>query len=184
MKIIAAILVFIILTAGAALLVIYSGVINVAATQRDNALVHWLLSTASDRSIRYHAKSIDAPYLADVARVNNGFSHYREMCVGCHGAPGLKTSELNKGLNPRPPKLTETAKKYTASEIFWVLKNGIRMTGMPAWGTSHKDDDLWDLVAFVKQLPEISPQQYQAMEQAAAREALEGGGHSDHDHQH
>jgi mono/diheme cytochrome c family protein len=182
MKIIATLIAFVVFAAGLALLVIYSGVINVAATQPDNTLVRWALSTASDRSIRYHAQTIKTPALTDAARVKDGFHHYREMCVGCHGAPGLKPSDLNKGLNPKPPKLAESAKEFSAAEIFWVLKNGIKMTGMPAWGSSHKDDDLWDLVAFVKQLPEISPQEYQMMEQAAASEIREHGHNSDHQH--
>jgi len=173
MKFFAAIAIFIIVMIGVALLVIYSGVYNVSATQRDNSLVRWVLSTTSDHSIRYHARQIKAPLLTDATLIKEGLYHYREMCVTCHGRPGLYPTELNKGLNPRAPKLTESAKEFSAAELFWVIKNGIRMTGMPAWGTSHSDDKIWAIVAFVKRLPALTPQEYVALDQAAQKEGQE-----------
>ncbi|MEO7558053.1 MAG: cytochrome c [Gammaproteobacteria bacterium] len=180
MKIFAAIAIFIALMMGTALLVIYSGLYNVAATQPDNPLVRWALSTTSDHSISYHAKQIKAPLLTDAALIKEGLYHYREMCVPCHGRPGLYPTELNKGLNPRAPKLAESAKEFNASELFWVIKNGIKMTGMPAWGTSHSDDKIWAIVAFVKRLPALTPQEYVALDQAVQKEAQE----RNHVHQH
>jgi len=162
--------VFVIITilgVGAGVGLIYSGRINVAATNPHNALVYWVLDTASDRSIRYHAKGIKAPPVNDPAMVLAGFRHYREMCVGCHLAPGIQSSEISEGLMPKPPKLQEVAEEWTPAELFWVIKNGIKMTGMPAWGLTHSDKKLWQVVAFVKQLPTMTPAQYKDMDQKA-----------------
>jgi len=149
------------------LALIYSGIINIAASNPHNALTYWALSTASDHSIQYHAKDIKAPSVDDPAMVLEGFRHYREMCVGCHLAPGIDSSEISKGLMPPPPKLQEAAEEWTPSELFWVTKNGIKMTGMPAWGLTHSDKKIWDIVAFVNQLPKMTPAQYKAMDAAA-----------------
>ena len=152
------------------LALIYSGVINVAASNPHSALTEWVLSTASDHSIRYHAKDIKAPSVDDRVMVLAGFHHYQEMCVGCHLAPGIESSEIRKGLMPTPPKLQETAKEWTPAELFWVIKNGVKMTGMPAWGATHSDKKIWDIVAFVKQLPHMTAGQYKAMVVAAGPE--------------
>ncbi|MEX2365632.1 MAG: cytochrome c, partial [Pseudohongiellaceae bacterium] len=101
------------------------------------------------------------------------------MCVGCHLAPGKDTSEIHQGLSPQPPKLAKRAKQRTLEEIFWVTRHGIKMTGMPAWGVTHDDTQLWAIAAFVKQLPELSAEQYQAMKQ----QAVDDGHHQD-DHSH
>jgi len=149
---------------GIGLALIYSGIINVAATNPHSALTDWVLSTASDNSIHYQAKNIKAPALNDTVMINDGFAHYREMCMGCHLAPGIKSSEIRQGLMPQPPKLQEAATEWTAAELFWVIKNGIKMTGMPAWGPSHSDKKIWDIVAFVKQLPTMTTAQYKVMD--------------------
>ncbi len=162
-----------ILGLGGGLALVYSGMINVAATNPHSALTDWLLSTASDQSIHYQAKGIIAPPLNDPKIITEGFEHYREMCVGCHLAPGVKSSEIRKGLMPQPPKLQEAAEEWTLAELFWVIKNGIKMTGMPAWGPTHSDKKIWAMAAFVKQLPKMTPAQYKAMDAAAG---------PDHDH--
>ncbi len=156
---------------------IYSGIINVAATNPHNALTSWVLSTASDRSIEYHARGIKAPPLDDRNMILAGFRHYREMCVECHLAPGIKASEISKGLMPEPPRLGEAAEEWSAAELFWVIKHGIKMTGMPAWGPTHSDKKLWQVVAFVKQLPGMTPAEYRAFEAAAGPE-------EEHEHVH
>jgi mono/diheme cytochrome c family protein len=92
-----------------------------------------------------------------------GFSHYRGMCQECHGGPGVDPEDLAKGLNPAPPSLNDAAKDFTASELFWTTKNGIRMTGMPAWAPTHSDEVIWDIVAFLETLPGMSPADYQAL---------------------
>jgi mono/diheme cytochrome c family protein len=99
--------------------------------------------------------------------VRNGLGHYREMCVVCHGAPGVPKSEIGMGLNPDPPDLAHEGAEQAPARLFWVLKNGIKMTGMPSFGMTHTDEQLWAMVAFLKQLPKLNPQQYAAMVAAA-----------------
>jgi mono/diheme cytochrome c family protein len=167
----------VVLGIGAALVVVYSGVISVAASEPHGALINWLLSTASDESIHYHAKGVEAPPLDREEMVRAGFRHYREMCVGCHLAPGIESSEMREGLMPRPPELKEAAKEWRPAELFWVIKNGIKMTGMPAWGKSHSDGDIWNIVAFLQRLPEMTAEQYKAMDAALGPNEEEGHSH-------
>jgi mono/diheme cytochrome c family protein len=120
----------------------------------------WLLNQARDRSIRAHASGIAVPAgLDDPAQILAGVTHYAEHCAVCHGAPGVERGDLAEGLYPRPPNLADAAGIYTAGELFWIVKHGIRMTGMPAWG-DHSDEELWATVAFIEKLPAMTNQDY------------------------
>jgi mono/diheme cytochrome c family protein len=106
--------------------------------------------------------------------VQAGAGPYAEMCAPCHGAPGVERSAMGRGLNPLPPTPADLVGRWTPAQLFWITKHGIRMTGMPAWGQSHTDDQIWEIVAFVRRLPAMTPEDYaKAVEQAP--------GH-DHDH--
>ncbi len=139
----------------------YSGFYNVAATIPHSAFTEWLLSTISDRSVQHQAKGISPPStLNDPKIIKAGFVKYQNDCVWCHGTPLSYPGKIGKGLNPGPPKLWESAKELSARELFWVIQNGIKMTGMPYWSHEYKEKDAWSVVAFLKQLPAISAQQY------------------------
>lgn len=147
---------------------IYSGAYDVAASQADNAVVTWVLKTVREQSIERRAETVRLPdeaVLNDPKTIQMGFEHYDEMCVGCHGAPGVEPGELREGMNPEPPLLAEHAGEISLQELFWVIKNGIKMTGMPAWGVTHSDDKIWAMAAFVKKLPEYDALDYQTMRQ-------------------
>lgn len=144
-------------------LFINSGIYNVAANYPDKAPVAWILSTTMDHSVRRHATGIKAPALDDPAMIRTGLSHYRAMCLGCHGAPGVSVEEAVRGFNPDPPKLTEAASDWKPNELFWITKYGVRMSGMPAWGVTHSNKDIWAIVAFVRKLPSMTPAEYQAL---------------------
>jgi len=150
--------------------VMYSGVVNVAATYPHSSLTQLVLHTAMKRSVNYHASDIQVPPLDRQDQILNGFRHYREMCTKCHLAPGISSSEIRKGLMPRPPKLQETAKEWTSAELFWIIKNGVRMTAMPAWGPSHNDEKIWEMVAFLKKLPDMTKDQYSKMDKLAGQD--------------
>ncbi len=140
-------------------LFVYSGVYNIGADSPHLRPVFALLEMFRERSIIQHAQRIEAPPLADPALIAEGAAHYSAMCSGCHLAPGRANSEIRAGLYPQPPRLTE-ATDLTAAESFWVIKHGVKMTAMPAWGTTHDDEAIWGLVAFLRKLPELSPAQY------------------------
>ncbi len=158
--------------AGASLF-IYWGVYNVSALQQHTRPVYWLLDKAMKRSIHQRAEEIRVPPLSDPALIERGFYHFREKCVQCHGAPGIAQDEIGKGLTPIPANLVETAREWTAAEIYWTVKQGVKMTGMPAWKFTYEEEDLWAIVAFIKQLlPKLSPEEYRAMDRALVNKPM------------
>jgi mono/diheme cytochrome c family protein len=161
--VVATLLVEIVLVVVIALVVILSGIYDVAATKPHHRLTEEVLSTAMDRSVRNHAAGIDLSATYDSPDIDLGFEHYHEMCPACHGAPGVEKGEFGQGLNPPAPDLSESVTDLSPQEVFWILKNGIKMTGMPAFGPTHDDEKLWDITAFVKRLPEMTPEEYHQM---------------------
>lgn len=157
-------IVLVVVTALIALGYVYSGAYDVAASEPDNAAIRWLAATVRDRSIDRRSADIAVPPLTDPALIQEGFEHYHEMCTGCHLAPGMESSEMREGLNPQPPLLAEIVPHRSPARLFWVIKNGVKMSAMPAWGTSHSDPMIWAMVAFLERLPTLTPAQYQAME--------------------
>lgn len=101
---------------------------------------------------------VAAPNLADEKRVLEGARQYAQMCEACHLAPGVADTALRQGLYPRPPELARHRMDPRVS--FWIVKHGIKMTGMPAWGVSHDDERLWSVVAFLQKLPGLDAKQY------------------------
>lgn len=149
---------------------IRTGVYNVAADEPHSSLVHGLLESVRVRSIAARAASIVTPDLQDSARIRRGAGNYDAMCASCHRAPGVPDSGLAGGLYPAPPDFTQVA-DIDAAQAFWVVKHGIKASGMPAWGWHMGDSYIWDLVAFIRKLPSLSAEQY-------AAEVVASGGHS------
>jgi mono/diheme cytochrome c family protein len=145
---------------------VYSGLYSVAATEPHWPITHWLMETARLRSIKTHAAGIKPPAGYDApAELAIGVDHFAAHCAVCHGAPGVPRGEIANGLYPLPPDLAVTVRQYTSGELFWILKHGIKMTGMPAWA-DHSDDELWATVAFLEQLPAMSEADYARLIQA------------------
>ena len=174
---------------GAAAVGIYSGLYNIAADVPHTQPVYWLLETIRERSVEARARDIIVPNdLKDPNRISRGAGQYADMCSGCHLAPGMKRTEISQGLYPRAPELRRTT-TLTPEEQFWVVKHGIKMTGMPAWGVTHDDDLLWDVVAFVRKLPELTPEQYETLVKNAPKheelmQKMEMGGEHQHNAGH
>jgi len=181
MRILLTILAVLVVLAGLALAGVYSGAYDVAADVPHGAVARWFLSTTQDRSVEHAAAGIEAPALDDPAQIALGAAHFHEMCEGCHGAPGIERSEIGQGLNPRAPSLSRSAREWSPGELFWMVKHGIKMTGMPAFGPTHDDPAIWSIVAFVHQLPDMSPAEYQAQTAAAGRMPDEHEHHHDAD---
>jgi mono/diheme cytochrome c family protein len=145
---------------------IYSGTYNVAATVPHSEIATWVFNTVKMSSVRKHSEGIKEPSLEGEALVREGFEHYEDMCVGCHGAPGTDPA---KEFNPAPPALADVVRELRPAELFWIIKNGIKMTGMPESGSTHSDDEIWGIVAFAMRLPEMSPEQYKMMKSGAGK---------------
>lgn len=151
---------------------IYSGAYNVAATAAHTGIVRWALNTTQKRSVAVRADDIAVPPALDQDALLHGFEHFREMCVVCHGAPGVDRGEFGQGLTPTPPELSQEAEEWTASELFWIIKHGIKLAGMPAFGRTHSDDEIWGIVSFLQRLARMSPPEYQQwVDQYASGEA-------------
>lgn len=142
----------------------FGGFYNVAASTEDHGPVAWALIRIRSASIARRARAQPPFSLDDPVAIRDGARHFaRYGCVHCHGAPGAKWAKFSEGLNPGPPDLSEIAKDLQASAIFWVVKNGIRMTGMPSFAKAGaSDDELWQITAFVKKLPEVSDTDYRS----------------------
>ena len=154
--------------AGAAA-VIFGGLYDISATDQHLAPTYYAIDTASRESVRVRARRIETPSLDDPARVERGIAIYRDHCVRCHGAPGVAPEPFAMGMTPAPANLADTARHWSAAEIYWTAKNGFKMTGMPAWEFRMPDADLWSVVAFVRALPALSPAEYKRRAAAAPR---------------
>lgn len=153
----------------------YSGIFNVAATERHGSVSSWLLEVTRSKSIAARSRGIAVPDLDDEKLQLAGVNDFNSMCAECHTAPGRVPSPLARGLNPPAPDLAEEALEESPETLFWVTKNGIRMTGMPAWGASHSDEDIWPVIAFLQVLPDLDGIAYQEL-----LEEAKGMGHHAH----
>ena len=170
--------------AAAVLLILYAGLYNVAADVPHSGPVYWLLETVRDRSITVRAKDVVVPDdLADLKRIAIGAGQYAEMCANCHLAPGMRRTEISRGLYPRAPELRRGSRSTPAKD-FWVVKHGIKATGMPAWGVTHDDEILWNVVAFLRKLPELTAEEYQSLVESVPKTHgdMQGDGHSAQPH--
>jgi mono/diheme cytochrome c family protein len=176
MKFLVAIAVVAVIGALGAIGFAYSGLYDVSASSPHGGFISWLLAATSRASVARRAGGVDVPDLDDEALRIAGVNDFAAMCAGCHGAPGQEPEAAGLGLNPPPPDLAESATRMTPAELFWVTKNGIKMTGMPAWGVTHDDASIWPVVAFVKALPALDETAYRALLDNA-----KGAGHHAHE---
>jgi len=149
---------------------IWSGAYNMAADEPHWPVTARALEVARERSVAARASGIAVPDLDDESLIRSGAGNYDAMCAGCHLQPGVERTELSDGLYPSPPNLSRRHVADPAA-AFWVIRHGIKMTGMPAWGKSMDDEYVWGMVAFLQQLPELSEARYRELVEAS-------GGHS------
>ena len=152
--------------------VMWGGLYNFAATDPHNPVVRSAIDTAFTNWVERGADGLEPPGRFTTAQLENGFTEFQEYCVHCHGAPGDKPHEWTTGMRPEPPDLSRATRKWTIPQTYWIVKNGIKMTGMPAFGDTESDRTIWNISAFVNQLPNMSAEEYRALSQRL------GGGHS------
>jgi mono/diheme cytochrome c family protein len=153
-------------------LALHWGVYDVAATEQHYRPTYWLLEVGMRRSVQVRARGIEVPPLEDPALIERGLVIYRAHCSQCHGAPGVAPEPFALGLTPIPANLAHAARSWTAAELFWIVKNGVKMTGMPGWEFRLAERDLWAAVAFMRQLPNLSPRQYAESTRASGNKPL------------
>jgi mono/diheme cytochrome c family protein len=151
-----------ILGGAVAFLFVRLGLYDLAATRQHTAPVFKLLDYAMRRSVQAHADDTRSPPpdLENPARIREGAAHFRAHCLQCHGAPGVAPDALAFGLRPAPANLLPAGRNWKPKEIFWVVKHGIKMTGMPAWTYRLDDAQIWAVVAFVRRMPKLTPREY------------------------
>ncbi len=167
-----------------ALLFVNSGIYDVSAVQSHGGLTAWLTHTTMEASVQRRADKVAVPDLNGESLLRAGVNDFDAMCVGCHGAPGQEPGPVGQGLNPPAPDLAQSAVEMSPAELFWVTKNGIRMTGMPAWSATHSDQDLWPVVALMKALPDMDAAGYTDLKARAEGLGHHGGGESQQGHRH
>jgi mono/diheme cytochrome c family protein len=148
----------------AAAVFFFGGFYSVAGTADEPAIVKWALVHVRTASIARHAKDKPPMSLDDPAIVKAGARAFSVRgCVNCHGAPGASWAKFSEGMRPDPPDLKELANERDPEQLFWVIKNGINMTGMPSFGAIEvPDEEIWSIAAFVKKLPSVSEADYKA----------------------
>tara|TARA_R110002110_G_scaffold12718_3_gene60884 strand:+ start:46161 stop:46706 length:546 start_codon:yes stop_codon:yes gene_type:complete len=160
------------ITGGAVSAFLVSGYYNIGADQPHSRLTFWALETLRNNSVDKRSKTIQVPPLDSSDLLIAGGQDYNEMCAGCHMRPGRRQTDLSQGLYPSPPDLTlppqapgaiegNSATVLRARNRFWIIKHGIKASGMPAWGLTHDDNRIWAMVAFLEQLPALTLEQYE-----------------------
>jgi mono/diheme cytochrome c family protein len=158
---IASLLVIGVCVVGGAFLFIQSGIYNVTAVMPHTPFVAWALHQTYQHSMERDSASIKAPANLEVAaNVEDGAHLYVATCAMCHGAPGVVDTPLRRGIYPSAPFLLAASRKNHPNQMFWVIKNGVKMTGMAAFGKSFTDQQIWDLAAFLRKDRGISAANY------------------------
>ena len=164
-------------------LFIWFGVYNIAATEKHWPLTTELLEVVRERSVQVRSEDIAIPEDISPERLAKGAEDYAAMCAQCHLAPGYSPTEIHRGLYPQPPVFHNPKHQaHNKAANFWVIKNGIKLTGMPSWGSAHSDDEIWGLVAFIGQLPDMTADQYQQLTKSSGK--VSGAQHNQSDDLH
>jgi len=141
----------------------WSGLYSVAASEGHLAIVDRFLRFGMQSSVQTHSRDIVAPDLSDVDLLPLGAAHYYSGCMPCHGAPGHAPNSVFQQSLPSPPDLTNARSTWRDRELFWLIKHGLKYTGMPGWSARDRNDEQWAVVAFLKRLPDLSKEQYEEL---------------------
>jgi mono/diheme cytochrome c family protein len=147
---------------GAALFV-WSGLYDVSVTAQHKQPVYRLLETTSRQSIQRHARDVGEPPADRAQRLDRGAACYRDKCLQCHGAAGMAPAEIGLSMQPLPGPLIDAATRWNARELHWIIRHGLKMSGMPAWRYRLSDDDQWAVVAFLETMPTLEPRAQQTL---------------------
>ncbi len=147
---------------------VWSGWYDISANVQHLQPVHSLLEKTMHQSVRRRAAQIKAPALDSAALVARGAACYIAKCVQCHGGPGVAQAEIGRSAQPLPGPLVDAAVRWRAQELYWITRNGIKMSGMPAWQHHLPDEDLWALVAFMQRLPALKAAEFRSLNDSGA----------------
>jgi mono/diheme cytochrome c family protein len=137
-----------------------SGIYDVGASRRHTMFTQWITHDTMIHSVRRHATGITPPPWTSAQQLLAGYCAYETHCVACHGAAAVARQQWVNGMEPQPPYLLDVTRDFTPPQLFWIARNGIKMTGMPAWGESMSDRQIWNVVAWLEASKNLSPQTY------------------------
>jgi mono/diheme cytochrome c family protein len=110
------------------------------------------------------AKDQKNPFPATTENVRDGLEHFADHCAECHANDGSGQTEMGPNMYPKAPDMRlPRTQNLTDGELFYIIQNGVRLTGMPAWGSSHTAEDTWKLVLFIRHLPQVTPAEVKDM---------------------
>lgn len=148
----------------AGFLIAWSGVYNIAASQGHWRIIEWILAFGMNNSVELRARSVpEPPPLDNPDLYILGAGHFHRACAACHGAPGVPADLTARNALPPPPALTHVSSEWNDRELFWIVKHGIKYTGMPAWIAQERNDEVWPIVAFLKRLPQLDAASYREL---------------------
>jgi cytochrome c553 len=153
------------------ILVVISGLVSIKASSGHLSVTANILDFAKSRSVSTWAETVEAPPLDDQTLVARGAGHYDRACAVCHGAPDVPVATVMAAMTPPPPRLPDALAPYEPEELFYVVKHGIKFTGMPAWPAQQRDDEVWAAVAFLRRMPRIGPGEYRRLARGESTEA-------------
>ncbi|HJP69378.1 MAG TPA: cytochrome c [Sphingomicrobium sp.] len=137
-----------------------SGIYSVAASQRHTKFTQWITHDTMINSVDVRARGLNPPAWTSADQLVAGFCAYETHCVACHGASAVARQQWVSGMEPQPPYLLDVTRRFTPSQLFWIAKNGIKMTGMPGWGDSMSDRKIWNVVAWLEASEKLPPQTF------------------------
>jgi mono/diheme cytochrome c family protein len=137
-----------------------SGLFDVSATRPHTVVTYWVVHSTMEHSVKSRAQAIEPPARFTPAQVAAGFCQFERHCVTCHGAPAVPRAAWADGLNPGPPYLIDASRRWNRAELYRIVRNGIKMTGMPAWRDNLSDPEIWNVVAFVEAMSRMPPETY------------------------
>ena len=147
-----------------------SGWYDISAKVQHTQPVYTLLEKTAHQSVRLRSAGIEAPALDGAATIARGGACYVAKCVQCHGGPGWAQGEIGRSMQPLPGPLVDAPGRWRPQELYWITRNGIKMSGMPAWAHRMADADLWALVAFMQRLPAMTAAEFRTLATSGAAE--------------
>jgi mono/diheme cytochrome c family protein len=136
------------------------GVYDVGASQRHTKFTQWITHDTMINSVEVRARGIRPPAWTSADQLLAGYCAYETHCVACHGAAAVAREPWVAGMEPSPPYLLDVSQRFTPGQLFWIVKNGIKMTGMPGWGDSMSERQIWNVVAWLQASAKLPPQTY------------------------
>ena len=151
---------FLLLLAIGAGAVVTAGLVPIKASSGHWPITAWLLEFAMERSVATQSSGIVAPPLDNRALIMRGAGHYEVGCVWCHGGPGTEPPRIGLQMTPHPPNLSDEVKKWEPHELFYIVRHGVKFTGMPGWASQQREDEVWGVVAFLQEFPKLDQAWY------------------------